>query len=184
LFQYTDCKVSKATFRGSAGGMIELSLDIVGKTEVTGTSYPAISLSTATNARPYMFFESVVTMEAGSRAVEDFELTIDNQIQSFFRNSQTANTLLETGRLVTFKCTSPFTSTEMSALYGQEASEAAAAITITNGNMSTVATLGRLQIPDRSPVVDGQPEIRLVLEGVARGTAGGADISFTNDSTA
>lgn len=184
LFQYTNCKVARATFRGSAGNPIELALDIVGMAEITGTSYPAISLSTAANGYPYMFYEGALVLEGSSRSFESFELVIDNLIVSKFRNSQTATCLLETGRNVTLKCDVPFTSTEMSALYGQEASEAAASLTFTNGNMSTVATIGRLQIPDRSPIIEGNAEIMLQLEGVGRGIAGGADIAFTNDSTA
>lgn len=184
VFTYFGCKVSRAVFRGRQGGLVELSMDILGKTETTGASPPAVSLGTAAGNYPLQFADATVTLEGSTRSVFDWELTIDNQLKAEAYNSLTAQTVLEQGRIVSFSTNTAFTSTEMSALYGQTAdSPAAAVITMTRNNMSCVATMGRFTPVIQSPSVDGPiGEVKLALSGVARGIAGGADIAFTNDS--
>jgi hypothetical protein len=183
VFTHLGCKVNKATFRGRQGGIVECTLDIVGKTETTGASPPAVALGTAAGDYPYVFTDAAVSLYASSRAIQDFEFSIDNQIKASFYNSLTASELIETGRIVMLNSRTKFTSTEMSALYDQGVAGAAATITCTNGGMSWVTTFGRFQPPVARPVVDAG-EYLLPLSGQCRGIAGGADISMTNDPVA
>lgn len=186
VFTYFGCKVARATWRGRQGGLIECALDIIGKTESTGASPPSVSLGTAAGNYPYQFADATVTIEGSARNVFDWELVVDNVLKGEAYNSLTAQHILEQGRIVTFTTNTEFTSSEMSALYGQDAdSPAAVVLTMTRGSMSCVATGGRWSPTIQSPVVDGAVgEYKLPLSGVIRGIAGGADIAFTNDSTA
>ena len=54
VFTYAGCKVGKATFSGTQGGLLRLTLHIVGKTEAIGNSgtFPALTL---TETQPYIF---------------------------------------------------------------------------------------------------------------------------------
>ncbi|MEQ8788876.1 MAG: phage tail tube protein [Pirellulaceae bacterium] len=180
-FQYTDCRVSKATFRGSAGGLVLLVLDIVGVAEVTGVSFPSLLLDTTAQAAPYTFSDGVLTLQSAQRQMMDFELVIDNGLQARFTNSQTATSIVPQDRIVTLKTTNPFTSDEVD-LYGQPAVGAAGSLMLTNGQMSTTFAFAALQSPDTSPVVPGKQEIPLVLEMTARMTGTTRELIVTNDS--
>ena len=52
VFTYGGCYVDRATFRSSAGGLLELSLEIVGKTESVGNAgtFPALTLGASANS--------------------------------------------------------------------------------------------------------------------------------------
>ena len=182
-FQYTDCKVSKATFRGSAGGLVELAIDVVGTTEVTGTTYPSLTLSTAANAAPYLLSDGVLNLQSSARKMMDFELVIDNSLNARFTNSQTATSITPQDRVITLKTTNPFTSDEVD-LYGQSNAGAAGSLVFTNGGMSTTFTFATLQVPDLSPVVGGKQEIPLVLEMTARMLGSTRELVVTHDSVA
>ncbi len=133
-FQYTNCKVNTATFRGSAGGLVELMLQLVGMSEITGTAFPAVTLDTTAKAAPYVFSDGVLTLQTASRQMMDFELVIDNGLSHRFTNSQTAASITPQDRTVTLKTTNPFTAAELD-LYGQTTAGAAGSLVLTNGAM-------------------------------------------------
>jgi hypothetical protein len=180
-FQYTDCKVSKATFKGSAGGLVELVLEILGVAEVTGTSFPALSLDTTAAAAPYDFSDGVLTLQSAARKMMDFELLIDNGLSARFTNSQTATSITPQDRTITLKTTNPFTADEVD-LYEQALAGAAGTLVLTNGGMSTTFTFAALQVPDMSPVVGGKQEIPLKLEMTARTSEATPELVVTHDS--
>lgn len=180
-FVYGGCKVNKATFTGSSGGLLQLVLDIVGKTEtVSDTAFPSI---TAPTDPPYTFHMGALTLVSSSRSFFDFETAIDNVLATRFANSQTATDISPTDRIVTFKATTPFTSSEVD-LYNQALLGSAASLVFTNGNRSLTFTYGKLQFPDNSPVVPGKGEIPLTLDGIARMTGTTRELVVTNDPTA
>ncbi len=180
-FEYTDCKVNSATFRASAGGLLELEINIMGLTEVKGTSAPTHAPGIATNNDPYAWQEAVVTLVAGARTCVDFEVTIDNQLRRRFSNSITATDLTAGDRIVTCKFKTPYTSSEL-ALYDQATAGSTATIVFTNAAMSTTITLAKIQFPDNTPVAASKDEIFLELEGIARSTGATKEIVFQNDS--
>lgn len=182
VFTYEGCRVSKATFKGAAGGLIELVLDVVGKTETVGNAgtFPVLSMPVDP---PYVFSDGVLTLQAAQRTFMDFELTIDNALKSRFANSRTATDISPEDRVATFRCTNPFTADEAD-LYGQALAGAAASLVFTNGSYSTTFSFAALQFPDQSPVVGGKGEIPLQLEGIARKTGATAELTVTHDSAA
>lgn len=182
-FEYEDCVVNRATFRGNAGGLVELELDIFGKDENVGTSAPTVALGVTAADEPYVFADLTCSLAATAREVFSFTLTIDNAVQQRFVNSLTATQLNTTDRIITFSSESPYTGDEDD-LYDVSESGIAAVLTLTNGTVSTAFTMPGLQIPAESPVVRARnDEIRLTLNGVARRTSGSAELTVTNDAT-
>jgi hypothetical protein len=180
-FEYTDCKVGKATFKGSAGGLVELTLEILGAAEITGTAFPSLTLATSAAAAPYVFSDGVLTLLSAARKLMDFELVIDNGLNARFTNSQSATSITPQDRTITLKTTNPFTADEAD-LYDQANEGAAGTLVLTNGAMSTTFTFAALQVPAMSPVVGGKQEIPLVLEMTARMSGSTRELVVTHDS--
>lgn len=180
-FLYGSCRVSRATFRASAGQPLELTLDLLGKTEtVSSTAFPSI---TAPTDPPYMFSDCVFTLVAATREHTDFELVIDNGLVARYVNSVNATSITPQDRTVTYRATVPYNSDNL-ALYAQSAAGAAASIVATNGTRSVTFTLGRLQCPPASPNISGRSEVLLTVEGTARRVGSTAELVVVNDSTA
>lgn len=182
-FQYVFCKVSRATFRSTAGGLLELSMDIVAKTEtVSATTFPTI---TAPTDPPYVHQDCVLTTQAAGHIITEVEIVIDNMIQPRFSNSQTATDLSPRDRIVTVNFTTPYTSTEIG-LYGiNTGSAAAATVVYTNGGYVTTFSIANLQVPDQSPVIESRDgEIFLRHRGVAKKSSTTNELIVTHDSVA
>ena len=181
-FVYAGCKVARATFRATAGGALELDLEITGKSEtVSATAFPAI---TAPTDPPYIWSDAVCTVEGSARVVTRWELSIDNQLNARFSNSNTATDIHTQGRVVTVSMTVPYTSDEVD-LYGINSSGAGGAtFVLTNGGRSITFTVGALAVADSSPVVGGPGEILLEMSGIAKSTGSTKELSITSDSTA
>lgn len=180
-FVYGNCKVNKATFKGKSGELVMLDLEIWCQTEtVNATAFPAISAPTDP---PYVFHQGALTLVSSARDFFDFELTIDNVLERRYSNSQSANSIMPTDRIVTLKATTPYTSAEVD-LYNQTLLGSAATLILTNSGYSTTFTLGKVQFPDMSPVVGGKGEIPLTLEGIARMTGSTRELVVTHDSAA
>ena len=73
VFTYAGCKVDRATFQGSQGGLLRLTLDLVAQSEnvAAAGTFPSLSPSTAP---PYIFSDLALTLAATSREVKQFEL--------------------------------------------------------------------------------------------------------------
>ena len=181
-FVYAGCKVARATFRATAGGALELDLEITGKSEtVSATAFPAI---TAPTDPPYIWSDAVCTVEGSARVVTRWELSIDNQLNARFSNSNTATDIHTQGRVVTVSMTVPYTSDEVD-LYGINSSGASGAtFVLTNGGRSITFTVGALAVADSSPVVGGPGEILLEMSGIAKSSGSTKELSITSDSTA
>lgn len=180
-FVYGGCKASKGRFTGSAGQLLRLTVDIVGKTEtVSDTAFPSIN---APSDPPYVFWQGALTLVGSARSFDSFETEIDNVLSTKFYNSKTATNITPSDRIVSFKCETPFTSDEVD-LYNQALLGSAASLAFTNGNRSVTFTYGKLQFPSNSPVVAGKGEIPLTLDGIARMTSTTRELVVTNDSTA
>ncbi len=180
-FVYGGCKVARAQFLGRAGGLLEIQLDLLGKTEAnSATAFPAIA---PPSDPPYVFQDGTLTLSGTSRKVIEFSLTIDNAVVPRFTNSQAATDLSPTDRVVTLACRTPYTSDEID-LYGQNVGGAgAASLAFVNGGYSTTFAIPKLQFPDTSPTVGGKGEITLQLNGRARKSGSTAELAVTHDST-
>lgn len=181
-FVYGNCKVSRATFRASASGLLELSLDVVGKTEtVSATAFPSI---TAPTDPPYVMQDGAFTLVSSARKVMEFELVIDNQCQQRFTNSQSATDVSAQDRLITCRFRTPYTSDEVDLYTGGLSAAAALSIVFTNGGYSTTFTIPKFYIEDSSPVVGGKGEIVLESFGQCLMSSTTRELVITHDSTA
>jgi hypothetical protein len=190
-FEYTDLKVARATFSGTSGGLIDLALDLVGKTELLDdeslpiAGEPAIPVDP--EDAPYVFHEAALSVgsTATSRPINNFTLTIDNVITPFFRNSQTATDLMESDRIITVSADVEMDATNLSELYGIGATGyASGTLTFTNSAMSTTFTMAKLVPTDVSPTVPGSTsEVTIPLTLRAYKTSSTAELTVTNDAT-
>jgi len=181
-FEYTDCYVNRAIFRSSPGEILELELDIIGKTQID-LVYPSLTLGVAANDAPYTHQEGVFTLNTSARDVISHEIVIDNFLFARFTNSQTATSVTPQDRLITVKTVTPYTSDE-SNLYTQSTAGASGTVVFTNGGMSTTFTFANLQPPQDTPVVSGKTSIGLELTHVARRSGATKELVITHDSTA
>ena len=182
---YAGVYVNRATFRGSEGAAVRLTLDLIGQTETEGNAgtFPAI---TPLNTPPFMFAEGVLTLVAASRSFQDFTLDINNALETKFYNSRTATRIRPTDRIVSFSCTVPY-DTDNTALYGQAAAGAAATLVFTppapHSGYSLTFTFGAMQFPKAPPTINGKGELVLPLNGIARRLTTTPSLAVTLDST-
>lgn len=187
-FVYKGCYVDKAVFSWQAGGMLELTLSLEGKTEtVTATVFPA-AIPAINGGAPYASGDCTISLAADASAAEvaEIEITIDNMLaKDRFMNSVTRAQLPSLDRLVTVRAVVPYTADEVD-LYDQSVAGAAGTITFTNGNTSCAFAFGNLKAPAESPVVTSRNgELMLNLNMTSHYVVGGArELVVTNDSTA
>jgi hypothetical protein len=189
VFTYTGCKVARASFGGSQGGLLQLSLEIVGKTESVGAAgtFPSLTLQ---NTPPYIFSDLVLTLQSATREVRSFELSIDNAlVRDRFMNSVTVTDIPEGDRVIRLRTTHGYTAGNTD-LYEQALAGAAGTLVLTNSlggappvGYQTTFTFGTLQVPSHSPAVNGREEILLALDMIARKTSGSPELSVVHDST-
>ncbi len=193
VYLYSGCKVSKATFSGSPGGLVQLSLDVIAKSETNGQTYAGSipALTVAANDVPYMFSDSVITLVGGTREVIGWEIVIDNAAEARFTNSVNATDILLMDRIVTLGVNLGFYDGTTGGgtdghedLLEQALLGTTATIVITNAAMATTFTFGVLQSPSKTPTVTGKGEIPIDLEMTARMTGTTAEVVVTHDSVA
>jgi len=189
-FEYTDCYVSRAMFRGRAvtpgeeePQPIELIIEVKGKTEATGTSYPSLALGVTAADAPYIFEDAAsgLTLQGSARDMMRFDLLIDNYLHARHANALAAGSITPRDRSIRMKTTNPYT-TDESALYGQALAGAAGSLALTNGSYSCTFTFGVVQVPDLSPIVRGKEEIVLELDNFAHQSGATKELVVTNVS--
>ena len=187
-FEYEDCYVNSALFRSRASAnpndpaWVELTLDIWGTDENTGTSYPVLTLDCTSIAyQPFVFSDGVVTLQSSVRKMMNFALLIHNHLERRFTNSLTATSIRPTNRTIALRTTNPFTADELD-LYEQGYLGAAGTLVLTNSTVSCTFTFAKLQVPPLSPVIGGKQEIPLYLDMFSR-EASTKELIVTLDST-
>lgn len=181
VFTYATCAISKATFRGSAGGPLELQLDIEGLDSSVGNAgtFPSLTLNVA--SPHYLFADCAFSLSSTAYKFRSWELTIDNMLDTErYLNSLTRISLQPKGRIVTVKLDGPYG--DNSALFDVAATGIAVTATFTNGNVSVLFDTPKVCFPANEPVLSGKDEIMLPLEGLAKKAASSYDIRVTNDS--
>jgi len=167
--------VETSGIRGTRSMPIERTRD--GTVRINGTI-------AAPTDPPYIWSDAVCTVEGSARVVTRWELSIDNQLNARFSNSNTATDIHTQGRVVTVSMTVPYTSDEVD-LYGINSSGASGAtFVLTNGGRSITFTIGALAVADSSPGVSGPGEILLEMNGIAKSSGSTKELSITSDSTA
>ena len=175
VFTYAGCKVGRLTATGSQGGMIEATLDLIGKTEARSGSAP----SEPTSAAPFIFSDGTLTLQAASQPTESFTLTIDNAlVGEQFRMNTTVDDIPEGDRIVTLASRHPFNTTANTSLYDQAIAGATGTLVLNDGTATATLTFGKLQVPAESPMVTGKGEIFLDLNMTARKDGATKEIAF------
>ena len=193
-FRYDGCYINRAVFKGTAQGFITLDLDIIGKTisDLTFDFSTLIDTGLAANDAPYVMSDSVLTLASVNTLMMDWEIEIDNQLDARFTNSLTATSITPQDRIITLRCTTPWSSVEIplygNAAHGSGATESTpitdGAMVITNGNMSTTFTFGDLRIDSVTPSIPGKTEVPLNIVARARSTSTTKELVVTHDGTA
>jgi hypothetical protein len=192
VYTYVGCKVDRAVFRAGQGGMLQLELSIEALNEALGNSGTFASLSIDSNA-PFTLFDGTLTLNGTAVQMMDVELTIDNALKKDrFVNSQTRTDLPEEDRVVTIKCTVPYTSDTVG-LYDVGASGITCDLKFAVGGAGEGASgtslrfvLQKVVFPaNKSPTVASKrEEIPLVLTGQVYMTAGTDEIAAHVDVAA
>lgn len=182
VFNYTDVRVNKGAWKGQSGGPVEVLLDLLGVDEVpigagNGQAF-VVPLDPG-----YVFSDLAISVAGDVRSIFDIELAVDNKLTARYANSNVPTRIARSTKrqiLVTF--TTPFGPDEVE-LYNVSLAGIEVILTATNGNYSTVWTMGKVQFPAMSPVVAGQGEIPLKMTGVARMSGTTKELIVTHDST-
>ncbi len=190
-FEYGGCYISKAIFRAQAQGLVELELDIIGKT-IADLSFPALTYGVASNDAPYVISDSVVTLSAAARSAVSWEIEIDNLLQARFTNSRSADSITPQGRIITLRAQLPWSSAEANlygdASHGTGATESTpitdGVLAITNGGMSTTFTFADFRVVAPTPSVQGKSSIPFNFFAQARMSGATRELVVTSDSVA
>ncbi len=181
VFTYAGCKVNKATFSGSKGGMVRLALDIFAQSETVAEAGSFPALTPSAEAGPYIFAgDPTLTLAGTVREVAEFELTIDNAlVPDRFMNTLTVVNLPEGDRVIALRTRHAWAS-QNTDLYNQALSGGAGSLAFTNGGSSTSFSFATLQVPSDSPTTHDKSEIMLQLAMTARKTGSTMEMTVTN----
>lgn len=186
VYTYAGCKVNSARFSGGSNQMVQMTLDIQGKTETEGAagSFPDIAASLSA-LQPYVFHQGVLTIGGTEYEFSTFEVLINNNLAlDRYNNSQTRTQLPPGPRVITLGCDLPFTADEVTRR-GADATGAAGTLVFTNGTRSLTFTFANLKKPQSPVTIGGKAaELTLPCQFQAFATSAGDELSVTNDSTA
>lgn len=184
-FRYTSMKVNRFTMRGRATGLVECTIDVIGKTQLAAQVFNSAAAGVTIAYEPYAHSDLTFTFDGGDVRIKDWEFTIDNRLTADFANSLTAEDIFEgNDRVCTFNATAKLGSSTYDDLYNNTLKNGAAAtLLLSNSTVSTSLAFSALQLPKQTPNADGT-EIILPLRGEIRATtAAGAELTVTNDIT-
>lgn len=193
-FKYGELYVNRFTLPlrpSGGGGLLEFSLDVVGKTFVSNATWTSVALGVTVNDYPYTFYDSgsgasggiKVKTSVGVIEIDEGELVIDNALDVRYRNSRTAASIRASDRLVSLMANVPLLqsgSHAMSVYFGDIAA-ADAEVKLNNGQTGGITTfsLNDLHLNDQGPEMRGRGDVPLVLSGLARANASTASVSAT-----
>lgn len=179
VYTYDECAVETATFTATEGGPMQLQMTVVGKDETAAGSMGAITIDVTT--QPFVLSDAAVSVAGSAREVSGFELTIQNVLEVKHRNSNTPTQIVATDRSVLLNL--PISLGTDGALYGSVVGGVAATITLTNGAVSLLFSLVKVQAP-KNPLPLGQRGILdFPWQGVARKSGSTLELVTTLDST-
>lgn len=191
LMEYRDGKVGRATFSGSAGGVVQLDLDLVFKVEEEyAHNWPEEPTYTPSlSTRAIRFAEGGLGIGAGPTAIlfDSFSTTIDNLLDpGFYAGSFGATCIDEGKRLVTLQVPAQHTDAAKN-LYKQGNDSLAGSLAFTGDNMSTTFAYPCLKWEKRGPVMDDENQktpvpLNMVAYRTEAGDSGADnEIQVTND---
>lgn len=179
--------VSRAVLSGSAGGLLQLALDLIFKSRADLASETADSLHAGL---PYPYSGAVLTINSQAYRISEFSLTIDNKVATdHFNNSTEIQELYPSGfREVLLDFSVPYSAEgeSLAALAMAESSgeltnyEATLVITAPDSHLVTL-TIPELQLLTCHPNVsgpDGEISAKVTSQAYAT-TTGNDELKFT-----
>lgn len=182
--QYQNCKVNTLTLRGTAGGLVEMSVGILGRGWASGTTAPAVDVTYDEIDQPLQVSDLTATLGGTVRALNSFELTIDNLIEARLRNALYPDCLREGDRLVTLRANVPYNTANHSAFDEPSLDGVVGSLAFTNGTVGATISLPALQKPRDEATIPGKSEVPFDLNFVARATDSANEIEATIDTAA
>lgn len=183
VFTYAGLVVNTASFTGTPGQPMTLSMDVLGTTETVANAgtFPALTFDLDSM---FVFTDAVFTYNSTAYAVTEFDVTINNNVTARFTNSTTATDISPEDREVTLTVTTPYTSSE-TALYLPGVAGNAGDLALTNGGQSLTFDFANLKAnPDVTPVVGGRGEIFNQITFKSFKSSSTNELIVTHDSTA
>lgn len=183
IFRYSGMKVNTAQFASGMNRLLTLTMDLQGKTETGGITFPSIS-NTLTLLQPYIHHNLVVTLNSVTYVLDNVEVNINNAlVLDRFLNSQTRTALPEGDRIITLAADFPF-GDETDALYNLAVAGIPGSAVWTNGTVSLTFTFPKLQAPTSGPeIVSRGGEVMRRITFQARRSGSSDEMTATNDST-
>lgn len=183
-YLYAGCKTSKATFKASKGGILELAMDIVGKTETIGDSGSSATIDVGI---PFVMAGSTIVVAGATYPIDDFELEIDNGIiEDFFANSLTRTQTPEGPRKILLKITPAYTSEShalLASVLATPADVAASATFVDAAANALVFTMGHV-VPIEGAVETKNKKDALMLPMTFQASAESTDAELVTTLTA
>ena len=187
VFRYAGMKVNTWSIRSAANQPVQLTLDLQGKTETGGITFPSIS-GTLSLLQPYVHHNTAGAITLGGVAYEADNLEISGSnalVLDRFLNSQTRTALPESDRIITVAADFPF-GDQTDALYNLAvAGLSSNSIVWTNGTYSLTLNFPKLQAPTSGPQINARTgEVMRRITFQARRSGSSAECSAANDETA
>lgn len=183
VYKYSGMAINRLTLSGRAGQLCEMSVDLVGKTETGGQSWsgPA-ALGSDLSWQPLQHADLDIEFFSEATAVEDFTLTIDNQVTAKHRNELAPQDIIPgpPGRIVRLSSSAVFSSAEEGIIYDGPDPDTSMVLTLTNGNVSAGFTFSNARYTRRTALPNGD-EFMLAVEADVYGTAAGAEMTVAID---
>lgn len=176
--------VNQASFSGSHGQAISLSVDFVGTSSVTVQSgFPTSTSLTFNTANDFFAFQDAVLIIAGTTySMSSFNLTINNAIELRQANSRTATAAIATDRSVTLEVTL-YEGDTTAAFSTFTDADVTASLTCTTNNQSLAYTFAGIRFTNQTPVINGRGEITYPITGQCMRTSAAAEFACVLDST-
>ena len=183
IFRYSGMRVNTWEITSSTNALVRLSMDLQGKTETPGITFPAIS-GTLTMLQCYIHHNLVLTI--GGVQYPHNNLTISgNNFLMLDRhlNSQSRTDLPAQDRVIQLSADFP-NGDEIDALYNLAVAGLAGSAVWTNGGFSLGLTFPKLQTPaNPSPISSRTGEMYRRITFSARRSGSNQEMAASNDST-
>lgn len=179
---FAGMKVNQATFTASAGGLLTLSLDLIGLTatpaDVAGA--PTVTLNTTNTMFTFHDATTAITLGGSTRKLYDFTLTVNNAMVPRWINSRDADSIYSTDRIITISHNMP---EDQDVVATYEDTTTAVVLTFTNASQSLAFTLPAVRYDVESTMVPGRMETMMPLTGIAYKTGTTPELATVLDST-
>jgi len=162
---FNSCRVARATFSGTQGQPIQLTLDIEGEDETIGNAGTAPALTLDTD-NFFIFSDLTLTLQSTARKFRQFTLVIDNMLDvNRFNNSLTRTEIATQDMEVTLSVEAPYT-VDNTDLEDQAIAGAAGILVVTDAVTTYTFDFANVKSESEGPDNPGRSEIFLPLNNM------------------